>query len=411
MDGQRFDELTKTLAAGLSRRAILKAMAGGALGGVLALAGIESAWTRPARKPKDPKKFCFGKWNVHCGSGCCASDHACYLGGCVPHGGFPCGNGYCTRDEECTNGTCQRPRCPSITCTSCNSEGACTTTGPDPATCACPACDGYLCHAPGQAVCTHCVRPKVPSELCTQCVECPSESMRPCNNKCIPKHMCCVEGQAAGAVRAQVDPGCGPEGCLPGLADCDGDGACETTLGTDGNCSGCGDTCTGGKTCGGGSCQCPSGADCGGTCTTLGTDSNCSGCGDACTGGKTCQGGGCACPASAPEVCQGACHAPCGEGQSRNEGTCACEGGGGCAPTEFPCGPSDFEVCCPDTTTCDASSETRCMLSCGPAGSGYGCPAACGCEVCDTTGSGDPHFFACVGGPCAGIYGHLCVGP
>ncbi len=40
--------------------------------------------------------------------------------------------------------------------------------------------------------------------------------------------------------------------CVAGYGDCTGAAGCETTLGTDTNCSGCGDTCTGGETCGGG---------------------------------------------------------------------------------------------------------------------------------------------------------------
>jgi uncharacterized protein YndB with AHSA1/START domain len=43
VDGQRFDDLTKALAAGASRRAVLKRLAGGAVGGALSLLGLAGA--------------------------------------------------------------------------------------------------------------------------------------------------------------------------------------------------------------------------------------------------------------------------------------------------------------------------------------------------------------------------------
>ena len=43
MDGQRFDQLTRSLAPGLSRRGLLRALTGGALGGWLAARGRVAA--------------------------------------------------------------------------------------------------------------------------------------------------------------------------------------------------------------------------------------------------------------------------------------------------------------------------------------------------------------------------------
>jgi hypothetical protein len=44
---------------------------------------------------------------------------------------------------------------------------------------------------------------------------------------------------------------CDFTGCAPGWDNCDGDktNGCETQLGTDQNCSKCGDDCTGGQKC------------------------------------------------------------------------------------------------------------------------------------------------------------------
>lgn len=47
MDGRRFDDLTRPLAVGTSRRLLLRALGGGLLGGALALAGQERAACQP----------------------------------------------------------------------------------------------------------------------------------------------------------------------------------------------------------------------------------------------------------------------------------------------------------------------------------------------------------------------------
>lgn len=86
--------------------------------------------------------------------------------------------------------------------------------------------------------------------------------------------------------------------CVEGECQCpatqkDCDGTC-TTLGTNENCSGCGDECPTGGSCESGNCECPGAqVNCSGTCTILGTDENCSECYDACVGVKSCQDGEC----------------------------------------------------------------------------------------------------------------------
>jgi hypothetical protein len=166
---------------------------------------------------------------------------------------------------------------------------------------------------------------------------------------------------------------CGGACCPQGSACCNGN--C-TPLGTDQNCSGCGDDCrtsTSGKKCVGGQCVCPPGLSpcgnsccpsgaccngvccpgmgcCNGNCTPLGTDQNCSGCGDDCktgTTGKKCAGGQCVCPPGlsqcgnsccTPEAC---CNGVCTnvKGDPNNCGRCGlrCAKNGTCVDGRCKC--------------------------------------------------------------------------
>lgn len=69
-----------------------------------------------------------------------------------------------------------------------------------------------------------------------------------CGTKCTPQN----------AVGGYCNAGnCDYASCMPGHANCDGDKAngCETPLGTNSNCSSCGDDCKNPKTCQGGTCK------------------------------------------------------------------------------------------------------------------------------------------------------------
>jgi hypothetical protein len=137
MDGQRFDELARTLAAGISRRRALKALAGGGLGALLAP-------TVPAPAPARAKGgggnracaercralFPPGKARGRCvsqgarGEGPCAQPvcvpfHQPCPSGCVGgEGGRPCPA--CCADEAGTEagGDCYAndPMCPGFDC-------------------------------------------------------------------------------------------------------------------------------------------------------------------------------------------------------------------------------------------------------------------------------------------------------
>lgn len=118
---------------------------------------------------------------------------------------------------------------------------------------------------------------------------------------------------------------CSFSGCQAGWGDCGAGAGCEQALTTLQHCGGCnqpcnpqhatGPSCASGTctfTCQGGFDDCVGGGGANAGCeTTLGTNQNCNGCGDACTGGKTCQGGSCQCPSAKPMDCGGSCAANC----------------------------------------------------------------------------------------------------
>ncbi len=83
MGSERFDELTKTLATGTTRRVMLKAVAGVAAGGLLALFGQRGAEAQPKKHP--PK--C-----LHEGDTCTATDQCC--------GSLVCSSGACRRPKK-----------------------------------------------------------------------------------------------------------------------------------------------------------------------------------------------------------------------------------------------------------------------------------------------------------------------
>ncbi len=151
MDTHRFDELTKAVATATSRRQALKTIAATALGSILGLGGIGTAFAKC--KPNGigcniNSQCCSGgccrgtctdlSSNLsNCGScgHACRSDQVCSGGMCVcPSGSQEC-NGTCcnTSDHLCSNGTCQ----PCVS----QCDETCSDTGP------------YCC--PGMVCCTY----------------------------------------------------------------------------------------------------------------------------------------------------------------------------------------------------------------------------------------------------------------
>lgn len=83
MDQERFDQLTKTLATGKSRRGLLKGLTGTAIGGLLAAVGIGEAAAKPDASCKAPRTKCGKGKNAVC----CPSGQTCNANGTC---GFTC---------------------------------------------------------------------------------------------------------------------------------------------------------------------------------------------------------------------------------------------------------------------------------------------------------------------------------
>jgi hypothetical protein len=297
-----------------------------------------------------------------------------------------------------------------------------------------------------------------PNPCATFCRGLPSFQRRNCNNAC----------KQCGGNTQNVCPSLDSEKvacCSQGTGCCSG--AC-TTLGTNQNCSGCGNVCTGGSSCVNGTCQCPTdqrfcpggttccaitraccdggvccGLDescCGGKCVNTQTStSNCGLCGKSCNPGETCVAGACRCGSnpgcSAGQDCiSGIC---CPSGQTVCNGACcagACSGGF-CVQTcsgfgDPSCGPgaichpassfcsndpdhacSDDEDCffeSDDTGTCN--QQFVCLPNCGSSTCfpGYVCTGDSS-DPCNCTPTSCLAGSTCVSGHCLCADGHDCT--
>ncbi|MBX7194525.1 MAG: hypothetical protein K1X94_20885 [Sandaracinaceae bacterium] len=204
-----------------------------------------------------------------------------------------------------------------------------------------------------------------------------------CNDRCALAH---VTRQACMSGTCSFDPA---TDCEPGWADCDGMVAtgCETPTGTAMNCSACGDACTAMQFCDASSHTCRTSttmctaplADCdgNGSCETNTTTSvtSCGSCGRACSGGNatwSCVAGGCSITA-----CTGGFH-DC-DGIASN----GCEA----SPTSVTACGASCQVCMiPNgTPACTAGSCT--IGACNPGFADCNVHAGDGCETSTSTDS------------------------
>ena len=117
--------------------------------------------------------------------------------------------------------------------------------------------------------------------------------------------------------------------CTWPFEDCNGNSTdgCETPIGTEQNCSKCGDQCARGVKCYTkdqiSQCGCPSGQiDCQGTCTDVSTVNNCGGCGMDCTSGADVPQGGYDYVGNTLATCDnGKCAFACKPGFADKDGT------------------------------------------------------------------------------------------
>jgi hypothetical protein len=133
MEDQWFDELSRRLAAPVTRRQAFKVMAAAALGGMLVRSGTEKAF---GQGNDSCAHFCDDQFPPGSDRGRCTSDAAQGVGLCYQCGPgsnscrlSPCNGVCCAKGAGCTNGTCTCPPGQSL-CgvggAACSGVGACT---------------------------------------------------------------------------------------------------------------------------------------------------------------------------------------------------------------------------------------------------------------------------------------------
>ena len=220
MDGHQFDDLTRTLASGTSRRRVLKGIGGAAAAGAFTLLGMKRSDAAPRcrelGKPCQSDAQCCDRactnFKCACPVGSTACNNVCLVdttfltdegncGGC----GIACSAG-----ETCCNGVCQATETDETNCGTC----------------------GRVC-IPG-AVCAggECFCPTGTAECHGSCVALTSfQSDRNncgfCGNVC-PSGGNCISGRCCSGNLVTCPAGCSPGQFCPGCCSgfCFGDGRC-----------------------------------------------------------------------------------------------------------------------------------------------------------------------------------------
>ena len=155
MERTRFDTLAVALGTGLSRRTVIRALAGAAAGAVMVPGAVRGAGTCT---PPGPRNFC------NADSECC-STALCRNGACTcPAGTRPCGATCAPADRDCGCLAAGQRRC----------GGRCVDRLRDPQNCG--AC-GNVCR---------------PGQTCSQGKCCPKGTVN-CNGSCRLKRNCPLE--------------------------------------------------------------------------------------------------------------------------------------------------------------------------------------------------------------------------
>jgi Stigma-specific protein, Stig1 len=306
VDGQRFDDLARSLANGISRRGLLKVIAGAAASAVFVrwptgrAAGQDSGVSCPLRLGQSCTDA------SGCGGDACPT-YDCCGGVCVDLATDPANCGTC--GTTCDTGNCVENTCCPAGAILCGD--ACV--DPTADTNNCGGC-GVVC-PPGQPCLAGVCGCAPPAVACGNgCVDITSDP-----NNCASCGVACDSGQPccnAVCIAIATDrTNCGACGnvCPDSAPTCCG-GACTDTTSDPANCGACGTTC-GDRTCSGGACAgasptatatapaCPAGQTaCGDACADLSSDpANCGGCGQTCQGGGACDNGQCATSPPTPE--------------------------------------------------------------------------------------------------------------
>lgn len=445
MDDARFDRLTRQLAAGRSRRSVLKGLAGGFGAGIAALLGGGSAAAKP--KCRQAGRPCEGHQTCCAGLLCVADgDGSARRCAACPSGQIACGDGCvdaCMPSDQCHDaGVCDP------------ATGACVNPAkPDGAACVDGACCAGECVALGTpSNCAGCGDACADSERCTGAGCCPAE--RSCNERCCAAGETCVDPAAStcGADPTCPDgrPACG-EVCCAADETCNAEGsACEADVpvsvcdalgcGNSSTCApadarnprGCfcsvtvegvcacarGGLCVDASACKASS-DCPPGSRCynspcsqGSVCLVdcdLSDDPLCSDDPDTCPAGQHCSGGFCVCDSNGAPPCEG--EFCCPSGQHCAGGVCVCDAtnsvpscGGECCA-----GVCCNGECCPAGQQCYGDRGCVCQGSLAPPCGDICCPGGQTCSggvcvcaeaLCDGVCCAHAGLGSCCNGAC-----------
>ena len=268
MDGNRFDNLSRALTRGLTRRGAIKTLAGALLGGsaiaavdeadAAACKGIGASCSASARCCQRLTCDAVGKrcLGLETARGCGSSDALCRTG-------FVCRANMCVIAPRTIGQTCQlrgaknRRGADGLVCSDQTCLGLLTATG----------CDGDNALCDGDLVCR--IDTCLPiGELDDTCDE---------DGDCENGLVCTSGACAPDCTPSCGDAVCGDDGCGGSCGTCDGSETCES-----GECRCDGVACVQGATC------------CTDTCKDLTSDGdNCGACGTACTDGQRCASSTC----------------------------------------------------------------------------------------------------------------------
>ena len=224
MDDRRFDELVRSLGAGrVSRRAAVRVLVGGVLGGLLTWLGLEEA-----------AAGCAGADTGCTGDGGCAgcARTVCQVGRCCRPPGKPCAKG-----GDCCSGRCnaKKRRCRGCPAGTEPCGGACVDAG----TCGgggtpCPAWSGdKICNESTDGVCRCPPDKPVQCEFnSTRCSAGPTSDSTRCGLHCYdcavsfaPGYQCC-NGQCVNGCGPSTSGSCQQDPCGSSCLPCTGGKVC-----------------------------------------------------------------------------------------------------------------------------------------------------------------------------------------
>ncbi len=217
MDERRFDSLTRVLGAGMNRRQVVRGLAAGAGGGLLAALRAGEVLGKKPKPLKACGKACVMKGGVCCEDGSCRSGDGCCPEEKVCSGGCLAADDCCPYTErECPDGSCagQGSCCPGIEfpCAA-DPKGCCDVTNGEQ----CGAVEG-CCNTLVYALCDgRCIDPWADADHCGHC-ETVCDATEICERgQCVST---CPEGEAS-CDSACVNSVCAGGTFNPITCDCD----------------------------------------------------------------------------------------------------------------------------------------------------------------------------------------------